>query len=316
MIEEKDTRLPDGQVSIIIVSYNVKDLLCKCISSVIACAGNLNYEVIVIDNDSKDGSPAAAKSLSSQIQIIENKFNAGFSAANNQGIRIAKGRYIFLLNPDTEITGDAIQQLKKYLSEHKSCAIVGPQLLNSDGSIQISTWKDHTSVDLILETFFLNRIFSALNYPSQKLKTAFETKTLSGAALFFRKALTDKIGMLDEHLFWMEDIDLCYRAQKEGSIHYLHTAQVIHHSGQSQKKNYNLSIANQLLSKLKYYKKHSTIVAVCIAHISCFIFITTRIAALSLLMPLNPIYKLKAQAYIYTLQRYLMYLFTNDKRLT
>ncbi len=303
-------------ISIVIVSYNVKELLLKCISSVVSFAGDVNYEIIVVDNNSVDGSPEAIKGHSGKIHVIENKFNAGFSAANNQGMRMSKGEYIFLLNPDTEITGDAIQQLKKYLNEHKNCAMVGPQLLNSDKSIQISAWKNHTFIDLVLETFFLNRIFSALNYPVGKLKTTFEAKTLSGAALFFRKSLTDSMGMLDENLFWMEDIDFCYRAHIQGSIIYLHTAQVVHHSGQSQKKSYNLSIANQLISKLKYYKKHSTMAAVFIAHIACFIFITTRIAALSLLMPFGPIYKLKLQAYIYTLQRYFMYLFLNDKRLT
>ena len=308
MIEEKD-------ISIIIVSYNVKDLLCKCISSIITSACNLNYEIIVIDNDSKDGSATAIRSQFPQATIIENKFNAGFSAANNQGMSIAKGQYIFLLNPDTEITGDALQQLKKYLEEHNDCAIVAPQLINPDKSIQLSVWKNHRVIDLVIETFYLHKFFSTINYPIQKLHTTFEGKTLSGAALFFRRSLMDKIGMLDENLFWMEDIDFCYRAQKQGAIMYLHSAQIIHHSGQSQKKNYGMSISNQLISKLKYFKKHSNTISVLTATISCFIFIITRIAAFGVLTPLNPIYKLKAQAYIYTFRRYLKYILLNDKSL-
>jgi len=302
-------------ISIVIVSYNVKELLCKCIAAAIACAGNLKCEIIVVDNNSLDGSVAEVRSQFPGAILIENKFNAGFSKANNQGMKIATGKYIFLLNPDTEITGDALQQLSALMELHDSCSVAAPQLLNSDKTIQPSVWKNHKVAELVLETFFLNKFFTTLNYPPEKLNTTFEGKTLSGAALFFRRSLLDKIGMLDENLFWMEDVDFCFRAQQHGSIMYLHTAKVIHHSGQSQKKNYNTSISNQLISKLKFYKKYSTMAARVVANFSCFIFIISRIIAFSLCAPLKKIYRLKAKAYSYTLKRYLSYLFLNDKSL-
>lgn len=300
-------------VSIIIVNYNVKQMLLQCLKSIYSKANEyLSIETIVIDNDSKDDSVTAVLKEFPQVILIENKFNAGFSGANNQGMGIAKGEYVFLLNPDTEILGDVLSELLNYLKKNSSCAIVAPQLLNSDKSIQPSVWKNHTIWDLIIETFYLHKLFDLINYPVEQLKTTFEAKTLSGAALFFRKKLVDKIGMLDENLFWMEDIDFCFRAQQHGTLVYLSTAQIIHHSGQSQKKNYNIAISNQLLSKLKYYKKHSSLISVIVADFICFIFIITRLFVFSLLIPIKEVYRLKTKAYFYSLKRFIKYLIYKD----
>lgn len=303
-------------ISIVIVNYNVKQLLLQCLRSIYSNVENsLVIETIVIDNNSADDSVGAVKREFPQVVLIENKFNAGFSGANNQGMTIAKGECVFLLNPDTEIIGNALEQLYAYMFEHKECSVVVPRLWNSDKTIQISVWKNHAPVDLVLETFFLHKFVHRLNFTLEQMNSTFEVKTASGAALFFKKDLIQKMGMLDEALFWMEDIDFCKRAQEYGVLIYLHTAEVIHHSGQSQKKNYNVSIANQLLSKLKYYKKRNSILGFLIATFFCFIFIVTRLLAFVLLSPYKNIYALKAQAYGYTLKRYFKYLFLNDKKL-
>ena len=306
--------MPD--ISIIIVNYNVKQLLLDCLNSIYTQSrAGLVIETIVVDNNSSDDSVAAVIAAFPQVTVIANKFNAGFSGANNQGMGIAKGKCIFLLNPDTEIVRDAIEQLYNYTLMEPSCAIVAPQLLNSDRSLQVSAWKNHTAADLFLETFFMHKLFGRLKYPSEQFGKTFKAESLSGAALFFRKKLVDQIGMLDERLFWMEDIDFCLRAQSEGSLVYLHTAQVLHHSGQSQKKNYNVAIANQLLSKLKFYKKHASAFSVVIANLSCFIFILSRLIVFSVLSPFRKLYRLKAKAYFYTLKRFFSYVFRNDNRL-
>lgn len=301
------------QISIIIVNYNVKDLLVACLKSIYSTISpNLVVETIVIDNDSKDRSVEAVTNEFPQVIVIENKFNAGFSGANNQGMILAKGEFIFLLNPDTEIVGDALSQLMNYLAASDSCVIVAPQLLNSDSSIQTSVWKNYYVFDLITEAFYFHKYFNRFYYPVAKLKTTFEAKTLSGAALFFKKELVDNMGMLDENLFWMEDIDFCFRAQKYGSMVYLHTAQVIHHSGQSQKKNFKIAISNQLLSKLKYFKKHGSLFTVFLSNFACTVFICSRLIAFSLLFA-HKQNKLKAEAYLFTLKRYFKYLFLNEK---
>jgi GT2 family glycosyltransferase len=305
-----------ADISVIIVSYNVRELLLDCLKTVYQnTPASISLEVMVIDNNSSDYSVESVKEKFPQAVIIANKFNAGFSGANNQGMAIAKGKYIFLLNPDTEIVDDAMVQLYSYLSSDNNCAVVAPQLLNSDRTIQLSAWKTHNVSGLVAETFFLHKLFDTTNYPFEQLNTTFNAQTLSGAALFFRKELIDKIGMLDEKLFWMEDVDFCHRAGKLGSLIYLSSAKVLHHSGQSQKKNYNVAISNQLLSKLKFYKKHFSFSKVFLANLSCFIFISTRLLAFAFLSPLKKIYQLKTKAYFYTLKRFLKYIFFNEERI-
>jgi GT2 family glycosyltransferase len=277
---------------------------------------DLKLEVIVVDNNSADDSLEKVKQDFPQVTIIANKFNAGFSGGNNQGMSVAKGKYIFLLNPDTEIVENALTQLHQFMEAHPEVAIAGPMLLNSDGSLQVSAWKEHLPLDMIMETFFLHKIFNRLDYSADDLGKTRPVQTLSGAALFFKKELITVIGMMDEHLFWMEDVDLCRRASRCGTIMYLHTAQVMHHSGQSQKKNYNVAISNQLLSKLKYYRRNSSFAGFVLASVFCFLFIISRLTAFGILSPFSVLYKLKAKAYFYTLKRYCSYLFMNDKRIT
>jgi GT2 family glycosyltransferase len=307
---------PMKKVSIVIVNYNVKELLLQTSASDYATSKSLQTEIIVVDNDSKDDSVNAVKVKFPKVILIENKFNAGFSGANNQGMKIATGDYIFLLNPDTELKNDTTGILSNFLASHTNCTIVAPQLLNTDLSIQYSAWQNHSPINFIAETFYLHCFFSTINYPAEKFNSTFRVKTLSGAALFFdRKWLNELVG-LDETLFWMEDIDFCFRAQQLGELYYCHEATVVHHSGQSQKKNYNVSISNQLLSKLKYYKKNFSSLWVWSANASCFIFILSRCFILSLLAPFQSIYNLKRKAYFYSMKRYWKYILFNDLSLT
>jgi GT2 family glycosyltransferase len=299
-------------ISIVIVNYNVKQLLINCLHSIYSNSNGLDVEIIVIDNDSFDGSAEAIKEQFSDINLIENKFNGGFSGANNQGIQIAKGKYIFLLNPDTEIKEDALLKLFRYMENHSNVAIAAPQLLNSDGSLQISAWKNQSVFNMILETFYLHLLFKITDYPVSFFNATFNPDTLSGAALFFDKRLIEKIGGMDEQLFWMEDIDLCYRAERQGEIVYLQDSKVMHHSGQSSKKNYNVTLSNQLLSKLKFYKKHFNILSVWLGNVFCFFLILSRIIVFTVISPFKEIWVLKAKAYRYSLNRFFRYLFLND----
>jgi GT2 family glycosyltransferase len=300
------------KVSVVIVSYNVKDLLLACLRSVYAVNAGLELEVIVVDNNSSDGSADAVKNEYPNIKLIRNDFNAGFSGANNQGMKEAKGEYIFLLNPDTEMKGPGLAPILQYMEDHQDTVILGPKLLNSDGTHQISVTKRPGPVDVILETFFLHHLFSNTAVdPSEPT----EVDVLFGAALLFRKNLIDKIGYMNEELFWMEDVDLCRKAAREGKIIYYPNVEIIHHSGQSQKKNYNKAIANQILSKLKYYRANSSFAGFCIAVFFSAVMIISRMIAFTLLLPFSDVYKLKSRAYFYTFKRYLAYVFNGDKRI-
>lgn len=302
------------EVSIVIVSYNVKDLLLKCLESI--RTSGVNAEVVVVDNNSSDGTQSTLAADTSIISIL-NPDNKGFSFANNQGMGASFSPYILLLNPDTELKSGALRRLLDFAKGQKIISLIGPQLLNSDGTLQTSAWKKPTPLNMILETVFLHKLFGISEYPQEEFQKQFEPGMLSGAALLFPRELYNKIGGLDPKLFWMEDADFAYRARAAGArITYLPTAQIIHHSGQSSKKNQSVVITNQLLSKLKYYRKHSGLFPMLFASLFCFFHIISRILIFGLLAPFNVQFPAKAKGYLYALPRFFSYLFASDQRVT
>ncbi len=296
------------KLSIIIVSYNVKEFLSKCVLSV---QNNFSEaEIIVVDNNSSDGSIKMLSEHFSHVKIISNKTNKGFSGANNQGIAMAQSENILLLNPDTEIVNGALNKILEFMNAQKKLCIVGPKLLNSDCSLQISCWKFSGLAEMFLEIFYLHTIFNLRNYSQEKMKKAFECDALSGAALLFKKELVNKIGNLDEKFFWSEDVDFCYRAKKAGaSVIYFPQAEIVHHSGKSSKSNQHIVIANQLISKLKFEKKHGNIFSFFLGCIFTFAQIISRIVILLLLSPLSNSMRIKFNAYFYSLRKFFSYIF-------
>ncbi len=292
-------------ISIVIINYNVKDLVIQAIKSIYSFTpSSISIEVIVIDNQSSDGSQAAIAENFPQVILVKNKTNDGFPAANNQGFRIAKGDYIFMLNPDTELIEDSLSALLHFIKEHKQYVLIAPKLLNSDRSHQLSTWRFPTLMSLTGELFSLPFLTQAKNYKNQNFEIPFEADSYSGAALFFHRSLLDTIGMLDETMFWIEDIDFCYRIEKAGlKKSFVPSTSIVHHSGQSAKKNYKISISNQVYNKIKFFSKHYSRTKTITVKVLSAIYCVKRFTVFSLLSPFNRIYFLKAQAYAYTLKR-------------
>lgn len=304
-----------AKVSVIIVSYNVSALLRSCLLSVLAEDGEV--EVIVADNASSDDSVAMIKSSFPQVRLIENKTNVGFSEANNQGINTSSGDYIFLLNPDTELRKSAIEILHNAAEAQNGLAVFGPCLNNSDGTLQKSAWKAPGPFDMIAEALFLHRLFSVSEYPASEFTSTFHPGMMSGAALFFPRALYDKIGGLDPDLFWMEDADFCKRAREAGAeLIYLPAAVVVHHSGQSSRSNLKRVIANQLLSKLKYYRKHNGLAVMLFTSFFCWFHIVTRLLLFGISSPFSHSGADKAGAYWFAAGQFFRYLFAGDKSVT
>lgn len=302
-------------VSVIIVSYNVSELLRKCLYSVFAQGQQV--EVYVVDNASSDDSVAMVRRDFPQVKLIANTGNSGFSAANNQGMEACSGDFIFLLNPDTELKAGAIAAMISYCQNEKDTVLLGPRLENSDGSLQVSAWKKPVPFDMISESLFLHRVFAVSVYPLVQFNAVFQPGMLSGAALFFPRSLYEKNGGLDPNLFWMEDADFSVRASEAGSkLVYLPAASVIHHSGQSSKKNIKRVIANQLLSKLKYYRKHSGLAVMLFTSFFCFVHIVSRMVIFGLSGIFSQSRAEKAAAYTFALGRFFSYLFTGDQRVT
>jgi hypothetical protein len=198
-------------------------------------------EIIVVDNASTDNTIAMIRGEFAQVELIANERNRGFAAANNQGMQLAQGRYIMLLNPDTEMVGDAPITMMDYLTQHPEVGLMGPQLLNPDGTIQSSRRRFPTLATAFVESTVLQRylsrspILSRFYFKDRPDSLVQEVDWLVGACLLVRSEVIEQVGMLDERFFmYLEEVDWCYRIKKaDWKIVYLPTAQVVHHYGQS-----------------------------------------------------------------------------------
>lgn len=233
------------KLSIIIVSYNTRELLADCINSVKKNLTGLTCEIVVVDNNSADGSTAILKIDYPEVRLIENKYNAGFAKANNQGLELCSGEYILLLNSDTVVLDDALNTIVRFMDSHTDAAICGPRLLNSDMTLQLPCRRSFPGLLNSISHFSgLGRLFPKSRVFGNYLMTYMdsgldhEVDAVSGACLLVRRDVLDKIGGLLDEAFFMhfEDIDLCYRAKQRGfKIYYVHSARIIHLKGQSSK---------------------------------------------------------------------------------
>lgn len=228
------------KLSIIIVSWNVRDLLERCLRSIAERAFEAPHEVIVIDNASVDGSAAMVREKFPQVNLIENTENRGFAVACNQGIRESAGEYVFFLNPDSEITEGLIEKLTGYLDVHADVGIVAPQVLNADGSIQSSIQRFPTPASQLGVLFKVRRFFPHLlsQYYAADFdynKDEQDVDQPDGAALMVRKEALKLLGGFDEQFFlWFDEVDLCRRFKNAGwRIVYCSRVHIIHHSGKS-----------------------------------------------------------------------------------
>ncbi|MEW5988582.1 MAG: glycosyltransferase family 2 protein [Chloroflexota bacterium] len=252
-----------GSLSIIIVSWNVRELLRACLNSIAAGRGQLDLEVIVVDSGSTDGSPAMIQAEFPWVRLIGRPDNVGFPKGNNLGIREASGRAILLLNPDTEVVGDALIHLVEYLNDHPDVGAVGPQLLNPDGSIQSSRRRFPTLATGFFESTWLEGLAPAAvlrHYYAQDLpdnETA-DVDWLVGAGLLVRREVLEQVGRLDEGYFmYSEELDWCRRIKAAGwRVVYLPTAQVIHHVGKSSDQAVTARHVHFQRAKLRYFRKY------------------------------------------------------------
>jgi len=220
-------------ISIVIVNYNTRKLLVDCLNSIFKNTKNLNYEVIVVDNGSTDGSVEEIQNLKSKIQssswrtelkIIENKQNLGFAKANNQGIKIARGRYILLLNSDTKIVDNALKKLVDFAKIKPNLGVLGPRLLNKDGSFQPSAGRFFTLPWAILWLMTGDKFLYSSPAKSKKVEW------VMGAAFLVSRRAIEKAGLLDENFFmYMEEVEWCWRIKKAGfQIWFYPEAEIYH----------------------------------------------------------------------------------------
>jgi|WetSurMetagenome_2_1015567.scaffolds.fasta_scaffold05961_5 GT2 family glycosyltransferase len=229
-------------VSIVIVNWKVKDLLRQCLSSIGGATHDLLLEVIVVDNNSGDGSSEMIRQEFPDVRLIANTENAGFARANNQGIAISRGRYILLLNPDTIVIGKSIPAMAAFLDGNREAGAVGPKIRFPDGTIQYTCARNLPS----LLTGFLDLSGLSYKFPKGRVTGSWQmgywdhnderdVDAISGACMMVKREVIDRIGLLDEKYFmYGEDIDWCFRIKRGGwKIRYLPTAEITHFAGQS-----------------------------------------------------------------------------------
>ncbi len=257
-----------SDLSIVIVNWNVRELLKRCLRSIISNlqlpTSNSQIKVIVVDNASSDGSVAMMEEEFPQVQLIANSENVGFTVGNNQGIAASRGRYILLLNPDTEIVGDALTTMVEYLDDHPQVGALGPQLLNPNGSIQSSRRRFPTLATAFLESTILQQWFprnrATRHYyitdrPDDEVQ---EVDWVTGACLLVRRETVEQVGLLDEGFFmYSEELDWCRRMKAQGwKVIYLPTARVVHHGAQSSEQVKSFQHIQFQRSKIRYFRKH------------------------------------------------------------
>lgn len=234
-------------VSILIVNWNTRDILCDCLRSVYEQTQGISFEVIVIDNASSDNSVEMVKQEYAKVILIENQENRGFAAANNQGIRIAKGKYILLLNPDTVVLECAIQKSVAFADLHTEAAVVGIRNDRPDG-LQVKNCFQFASVqNLIISLLGLHRLFPRSRFWGRERMTWWdyqdirEVNVVAGCYMLVRRDAIEQVGMLDENYFmYGEEMDWCWRFSESGwKIIYYPEAAIIHYGGMSVEKNPN-----------------------------------------------------------------------------
>jgi len=253
-------------LSIVIVNYNVRDLLRDCLRSIDASEGRGRFEVIVVDNCSSDGSPAMVRAEFPRVRLIASETNGGFAMANNLGIRAAsQARYVMLLNPDTVVPPNALGNLIAYLDEHPDVGVVGPKLVLADGSLDLACRRSFPDPRIAFyHAFGLDRLFpksrefARYNLTYLDEDEMAEVDCVVGAAMVVRHEAIDQAGLLDESFFmYGEDLDWAYRIRCAGwKVIYNPAVVIVHYKGQSSRQHSVRSILAFYDAMVTFHRKH------------------------------------------------------------
>ncbi|MCE7947493.1 MAG: glycosyltransferase family 2 protein [Chloroflexi bacterium CFX4] len=258
------------ELSIIIVSWNVRGYLAKCLDSLAESlrAAPLNAEIIVVDSASSDGTPDLLREAYPQVRLLPQSENVGYTRGNNMGLAAAQGEYLLLLNPDTEVQGDALTRMVIYMREHPQVGVLGAHTLNTDGTHQSSRRRFPTLLTALFESTWLQPYapkrlldhFYARDVPDTAIAAV---DWVQGSVLMLRRAVYAQIGGLDEgYVMFSEEVDFCKRAKLAGwQVVYHGDAYVVHHGGKSTEQ---VSAAKHIYfqqSKVRYFRKFHGVAA-------------------------------------------------------
>lgn len=253
-------------LSVVIVSWNTRDLLARCIRSLQASELPPETDILIVDNASSDGTASSVHRMFPDLVLMRNDKNVGFAAANNIALSSATGRYILLLNPDTEVQPGAVQALCEFLDANVGSGAVAPQLVGADGAMQKSVSPAPSLMREISRLFHISHwSLPSASYDMKRwyMHRPREVDVVQGACMMIRREALYEVGLLDEDYFmYTEEVDLCHRLRKAGwTVHWLPTAKVRHHGSQSSKQVPTESFLNLYKSKIIYFRKHHGVAA-------------------------------------------------------
>jgi len=272
-------------VSIIIVAWNVRQLLYDCLKSVYDQTKGIDFEVIYVDNASEDGSVEMVTKEFPEVRIIENEQNKGFIKANNQAIEIAEGRYVLLLNSDTIVLDNAIAKTVRFADAHPEAAVVGCKVLNPDRTLQRNCSMQASILNMFLAATYLYKIFPKSKFFGREHMTWWdyndvrEVEIVCGSYSLVRKKAIEQVGVMDEIYFvYGDDADWCCRFRKNGwKILFTPEAEIIHYGGQTtrhMRREFRLQLCG---SRLIFVKLHLSKLTFPIARVLIALFLFLRV---------------------------------------
>ena len=246
-------------LSVIIVNWNTRDLLCQCLDSLTQKVEGIEMEILVVDNGSTDGSVTAVRGNFPGVRLIENPGNMGFAKANNHALSISKGRYLLLLNPDTQVKDEAIERMLSFMNAHAKAGLVGAQLLNADGTKQNSIANFPSLATELLNKNLLRWLFPE-KFPGKErdYPGPIEVDSVIGACMLVRREVLEQIALLDEVYFlFLEETDWCYRMKKAGwKIYHIPQAEILHFQGKSAEAEKGKARIEYYRSRYHYFRKN------------------------------------------------------------
>ena len=251
-------------ISVVVVTWNCRELALDCLRSIFGGGNSCAFEVIVVDNASADGTTEAVASEFPQAKVVRNPENRGFAAACNQGIELSRGELVFLLNPDCVLPERALDELVEWAGRLPEAGVIGPKLLNPDGTLQPSCRRFPRPMAALFRSTILGRIFARNRWTDEYLMADFdharpaEVDWVSGAAMLIRRQALEQVGLLDEGFFWgSEDVDLCKRMWDAGwKVYYVPSPAIVHLIGGSTDRAVLRTIFRRHASWSRLFRKH------------------------------------------------------------
>ncbi len=251
-------------LSIIIVNWNTKDITCDCLRSIYEQTAALEFEVIVVDNASADGSVEQIRNDFPAVQLIANPDNRGFAAANNQGMAAARGRYLLLLNSDTIVLERALEKAVAFADSRPDAGIIGCRVLNPDMSLQRSCFMFPSLLNMTIAAAYLNKFFPGHRFWGRERMTWWQyneeraVEVVMGAFMLVRRETYEQIGGMDEAFFmYGEETDWCWRSRRAGwQVLFMPEARIIHLGGQSSRQVRRQMILQLRSGILKFIRKN------------------------------------------------------------